>query len=463
MSDHPNAPGNSNRRDDAREPDNVSNPAGSALTEPTLAVDLVRVELDQAVATAHRFPRKLDAVMAAIEQMALYDDAAADRCVYSLPRAGKAIVGPSIGFANILASAWGNCRDGARWVRTDRAEKAVVCEGAFFDLQANRQIIVPAVRRISGNNGRIYSDDMIIVTAQAAASIARRNAILQGVPRPLWNPIYERALIVVRGTEATLPERRAKTVSSFAAFGIEPKRLFAALGVKAVEEINLDHIVVLRGMYEALKDGTTTPEEMFDPRRMTSGGFAAVENPMGDEGEDERAGQQPGAPSGAQGGAGAQQPAGGQAQPAQEQPDEAKVTGADQPGQQGAQPQPGEQQNPGAGKAAPAKRVRASRAKPKPEGAQPAGAAAPAAQPAQPDPKPAQEQPKAAQAPAVPKTSEQYVAHALAYIAAATGAAELENKWKGERQLRSDCMVVEDAFNEVNDAYRARLAELRKG
>src|SRR5262245_10558083 len=264
-----------------------------ALSEPVLAVDLARAELDTAITTAHRFPRRIDICVQRIEQMALYDEAAAGRCIYSLPRADKAIIGPSIGFANVLATAWGNCRDGGRLLRIDRAEKLVIAEGAFFDLESNRQTNLTATRRISTSKGLLYSDDMIAIAAQAAISVARRNAILNGVPRPLWWPIYERALIIVRGTVETLSERRDKLIAAFAAYGITPERLAMALGVKERKDITIDHIVMLRGMYEALRDGSESAEDLFDPRRMTSGSFDRVENPLEDEQADEPSGPAP--------------------------------------------------------------------------------------------------------------------------------------------------------------------------
>jgi hypothetical protein len=56
-----------------------------ALTEQTLAVDLARAEIDQAIATAHRYPRMLDTVIKKIETLACYNEQAAENCIYSLP------------------------------------------------------------------------------------------------------------------------------------------------------------------------------------------------------------------------------------------------------------------------------------------------------------------------------------------------------------------------------------------
>ena len=207
-------------------------PTATSLSDPTLAVDLARAEVDVAIATAHRYPRQLDTVLKKIGTLACYNDVAAENCIYSLPRGGKPIIGASIGFANIVASSWGNCTDAARIVHIDRHEKTVMAEGGFHDLETNRKTLVPVQRRIVDRQGRLFSDDMIMVTGMAAASIARRNAILNAVPRALWFPIYEQALSIVRGTVETFAERKAKAIQAFAQFGVKPEQIYMALGLK---------------------------------------------------------------------------------------------------------------------------------------------------------------------------------------------------------------------------------------
>jgi hypothetical protein len=254
-----------------------------ALSDQSLAVDLARADIDTAIATAHKYPRSLETVIKKIETMACYNEAAAENSIYSLPRGGKPIIGPSIGFANIVAASWGNCTDAARIVHVDRKDKVVIAEGGFHDLETNRKTVLPVQRRIVDKQGRLFSDDMIMVTGMAAASIARRNAILNAVPRALWFPIYERALQIVRGDIETFAERKDKALKAFAQFGVKPEQVYMALGLKGDAEMTLEHVAPMRGMYSALRDGFMTVEEMFDPRRMTGTGFEKVDNPLGDE------------------------------------------------------------------------------------------------------------------------------------------------------------------------------------
>ena len=163
----------------------------------------------------------------------------------------------------IVASQWGNSRAGARVVHVDRKEMYVEAEGVFHDLETNTATTSRVRRRISDRNGRVFNDDMIIVTGNAACSIAKRNAILGGVPEAIWGEAYDAALRTVRGDMETLPERRDKTLKAMAAFGLTADQVYQILGIGGEKDFGLDQIATLRSSYFALKNGETTVEELL--------------------------------------------------------------------------------------------------------------------------------------------------------------------------------------------------------
>ena len=248
----------------------------------SMAVQLQKAEIDQLVSTARAFPRSLKHVQTRIMSMATLDEESAEECIYALPRGGKPIRGPSIRFAEILKQSYGNCQSAARVVHVDKAEMYVEAEGVFIDLETNSKSTARVRRRISGKNGRVYNDDMIIVTGNAACSIAMRNAILAGVPKPLWRRAYEQVQATITGDVTTLSENREKAFKALAAFGVKPEQVFVALGVEGVEDITVDHIATLRGMYSALKNGEATVEEMFVGTVKAVSDHQTVEDPLSD-------------------------------------------------------------------------------------------------------------------------------------------------------------------------------------
>lgn len=240
--------------------------AGTSLVpaeETSLAIGLSRAEIDVAIATARRFPRSLAKVSQNILSLATLDDETADECMYALPRGGKPITGPSIRFAEIIESCWGNCRSASRILGVDRAEKVVIAEGVFHDLEANKARQAQVRRRIVNKYGKLYNDDMIIQTGNAAASIAMRNAILAGVPKAIWRRAFEAVQRTIAGDATTLAVTREKAVKALATFGATPEQVFRAIGVAGIDDVKLDHIPILRGMFSALKNGEATAEEVF--------------------------------------------------------------------------------------------------------------------------------------------------------------------------------------------------------
>lgn len=233
------------------------------LNDASMAIGLTRAEIDQQIATARAYPRSLKAVQSRILSMATLDEESAEECVYALPRGGKPIQGPSIRFAEILKQSYGNCRAAARVVTVDRREMYVEAEGVFHDLETNTATMARVRRRISNKNGKLLTEDMIIVTGNAACSIALRNAILGGVPKPLWRKAYDQVQATIAGDITTLVETREKAVRHFANYGVKPEEVFVAIGVGGWEDITVEHVVVLRGMASAIKNGESTVEEMF--------------------------------------------------------------------------------------------------------------------------------------------------------------------------------------------------------
>jgi len=231
-------------------------------------------EIDRQIATAHKYPRSVKRFRATATDLVTLDDATAEECIYALPRTEKdpetgqkvkkTIEGPSARFAEIMAHSWGNCRAGARVV--DENGDFVVAQGVFHDLEANVAITYEVRRKIVNKHGHRFSADMIGVTANAACSIALRNAVLKGVPKAIWGPCYEAARQVVMGDAETLANRRSAAFAYLQKFGATPDMVYSFLGVAGMEDVTLEHLVLLRGIATAIKEGETTVERAFaDP------------------------------------------------------------------------------------------------------------------------------------------------------------------------------------------------------
>lgn len=220
-------------------------------------------EIDTQITTARKYPRSLRQFQRDVFEMVTISEAIAAECIYALKRDGKIIEGPSARFAEIVVSAWGNSRAGARVV-SDHGD-FITAQGAFHDLQRNVCITYEVQRRIVNKNGQRFSTDMIGVTGNAASSIALRNAILKGVPKAFWAEHFMAARKTAMGEVKTLPTRRALVFEELARFGVTPEQCYALLGVHGDVDVGLDHLMTLKGIITAIKEGDTTPEQAFEP------------------------------------------------------------------------------------------------------------------------------------------------------------------------------------------------------
>jgi hypothetical protein len=234
-----------------------------SLQDGSLAGAIARVEIDTLIATARQYPRSIAVAIKRMCDLATIDEQASEECVYSLPRGGKTLEGPSIRFAELAAQSWSNSRVAARTTVIDKKEKFVEAEGFFLDAETNVATVARIRRRISTSNGKLFNDDMILVTCNAAQSIARRNAILAGIPKAVWRKPYEMARHVIMGDLTTLANRRADAIKAFQRFGITEAQVLGLLQVKGVEDIDQEKLVPLRGMYSSLHNQEITVEELL--------------------------------------------------------------------------------------------------------------------------------------------------------------------------------------------------------
>jgi len=254
-----------------------------AEIDHSMARELASAEIDTLIATARRYPRSMTLASKRMVELATMDEESADEAIYSLPRGGKTLEGPSIRFAEMAAQAFGNNRVAARTTAIDRKDKYVEAEGVFLDLETNSATLARVRRRIVDSKGRLFNDDMIIMTCNAAQSIARRNAILSGIPKAVWNKAYQAARQVVIGDITTLANRRAEAIKAYQRFGITSDQIFQALEVKGEEDIGQDQYLTLRSSWKMIRDKEITIEEFLKGKSAAEPAKPSVADPFKDE------------------------------------------------------------------------------------------------------------------------------------------------------------------------------------
>lgn len=225
-----------------------------------------RSEVDMQIATAKQYPRDLPTVLNKIETYATMDTETAEDCFYALRRQGsdgeaQAIEGLSVRMAEIIASAWGNLRVQTRIIGNDG--RFITAQGVCHDLETNVAVSKEVKRRITTKAGRTFSDDMQVVTGNAAASIAFRNAVLAVVPKAVTKKVIASVKQVAMGKAIDLETSRQNAIANYAKAGVTEQMLFEYLGITKKEQIDKEMVFELKALWNAIKEGTTTVQETF--------------------------------------------------------------------------------------------------------------------------------------------------------------------------------------------------------
>lgn len=227
--------------------------------------------IDTQIATAKAYPRNMKRAVENSVFIATIDEDTAQTCSYSLPRGGKVITGPTVHLAKILAQNWGNLRVEAKVVSIERT--TLTSQAIAFDLENNLAIKVEVKRSIMTKTGRM-NDDMITVTGNAANAISMRNAILNVIPKGVVDKVYNEAKNKITGDlsdDTKLALKRKKVFDGFkTTYDVSEQEVLQVIGKAAIEHITQDDLVVLIGIGQAIKDGDTTVDMAFRPKKTTA-------------------------------------------------------------------------------------------------------------------------------------------------------------------------------------------------
>ena len=239
-----------------------------------------RTEVDMQIATAKQYPRDLTQVLNKIATYAKMDKETAEDCFYILRRKDKdgndsIIEGLSVRMAEIIASAWGNLRIQTRIIGNDG--RMITAQAMCHDLESNVAVCKEVSRSIVTKKGYSFSQDMQIVTGNAASSIAFRNAVLAVIPKAITKKIINDVKAVAMGQTIDLEQSRKNVIAYYNRAGVKTEQLLSYLGVKSIEGIDQQMIFELRALRNAIEEGTTTVKETFiDPEKEAQAAAEAV-------------------------------------------------------------------------------------------------------------------------------------------------------------------------------------------
>lgn len=253
------------------------------ITPSSALESITRGEIDIQIRTAHQFPRSMKQFKTRALDMALIDEETAESCIYVRPVGMKGGVqqyaeGLSIRMAEIVAASYGNIRVGSMII--EQTERYVKCRGVAHDLESNFASTSECIEATVTKAGLPFSEGMRNVVAKACLAKAWRDALFKVVPRALCKPIETETRKLAAGNAQSIAKKRANVDEWIKRLGIDPARVFAALGIKGIEDVTGDMLVMLAGLKTSIKDGEVKIDEAF-PELIAKGGVGSTgKNPM---------------------------------------------------------------------------------------------------------------------------------------------------------------------------------------
>lgn len=222
-------------------------------------------EVQAMMVIAKRFPRDpidaMDRILKSCTRKTL-----AQSAVYSYPRGGQSVEGPSIRLAETLAQEWGNIQYGIRELSQSNGESTV--EAFAWDIQTNTRQVkvfqVPHVR-YSKKGKQILTDPRDIYEVVANNGARRLRACILGViPGDVIEAAMEQCSITLKANADVSIDGLKKIASIFQEnFNVTQEMIGKRYQCK-FESLRPAQVVQLRTIYQSMKDGMSQPRDWFD-------------------------------------------------------------------------------------------------------------------------------------------------------------------------------------------------------
>ena len=269
-----------------------NNPFGNMQKAKAQETSLVEVESQRAIqevqaamVIAKKFPRNslqaMDSILQACTRPTL-----AQGALYSYPRGGQDVTGPSIRLAEAIAQTWGNIQFGIRELSQSNGESTV--EAFAWDLETNTRQVkvfqVPHGRYTRSGGLKMLDDPRDIYEVVANQGARRLRACILGViPGDVIESAVNQCDITLSEHADSSPEAIKKMIVAFSEYRVNEDMIKKRIG-RRLESINSPQMVQLKKIYASLRDGMSNVSDWFETTNKTD-----IDSMKGSDSKDKKA------------------------------------------------------------------------------------------------------------------------------------------------------------------------------
>lgn len=248
------------------------NPFHVPANVPGINAGAVTIESSRAIAEAQgkliiakNFPR--DEHLAYAKAMdACKRKSLAEKAMYSYPRSGSTISGPSIRLAEELARCWGNIDFGIKELsqKDGESEMQAYCWDMETNTMSSQTFVVAHVRDTRKGQVRLTEQRDIYENNANMAGRRLRARILAVLPPDLVEAAVAECKKTLAGNnDIPISDRINKMVVAFGKFGVKIEAIEKRLDRK-IDTMTNEDISEYIGIYNSLKDGNSSVSDWFD-------------------------------------------------------------------------------------------------------------------------------------------------------------------------------------------------------
>lgn len=243
--------------------------AQSLVSSPKAASSIISSreakEVEAAVFMAKSFPRDVNQAISRI-LCACDRPSLAAKSIYSYPKGGTNVTGPSIRLVEAIAQSWGNIQSGV--MELEQMDGESKCMAYAWDVENNvREVKIFTVKhKIATKKGdKVLTDPREIYELIANQGARRKRAcLLNIIPGDVVDLAIERCNKTLSGggKKPLIDRLREMTRLFETSFSVPLESIERYFGYKLDAFTEMDG-QTLAGIYNALKDGTCTREQYF--------------------------------------------------------------------------------------------------------------------------------------------------------------------------------------------------------
>lgn len=192
----------------------------------------------------------------------------AETAVYSYPRGGQKVVGPSIRLAEVLAQNWGNISFGVKELERRDGESTAVAYA--WDMETNtrtqKEFTVPHVRSTKKGIQKLTGERDIYELVANMGARRLRSCLLGIIPGDIVDKAVAQCNETVRsgGGDIPLKDRIGKMLAMFKeSYGVTQEQIENRFGYGTSTFTEFD-MVQARNIFNSIKDGLAKVEDYFD-------------------------------------------------------------------------------------------------------------------------------------------------------------------------------------------------------